>query len=98
MPGSSTANSSPPYLAEQAAVAEHVGPLGDRLAKQQVAGLVAVLVVVALEAVEVDERDGQRRPVVLRGPAGGAQLVVPGTPVGCAGQRVAAGKAASCTD
>ena len=73
---------------QDVALAELVAPGRTDLDQEAVAGLVAVRVVVALEVVEVEERD--------RGPAsrgGGCvqrlrQLLVPGSPVGEAGEGI----------
>ena len=79
-----------------AVASEHVGgaqlrrPRGGDLLQQPVAGLMAVVVVVDLELVEVGEPHAERRPLALRPRELALERLVPRAPVGQAGEVVGA--------
>ena len=92
--GSSTANSSPPRRASRSTPRRTPRQPARRGLQQRVAGLVAVGVVVGLEAIEVDRGKAQRPVVARRAGQLDGQPLVPQPPVGQPRQRVGPGQVA----
>src|SRR5204863_502937 len=80
-----------PVAGEQVAGAEHLAPGGGHLLEQAVARLVAALVVVLLEVVEVEHRHAQRALLAAGARQLAGEVLVPGPAVGQAGEVVRAG-------
>src|SRR5205085_9743221 len=80
----------PAITGEEVVGAQHAPPCPGGLLQQAIPGLVAAAVVVALEAIEVEHRDAERRAATPGSRDLARELLLPGPPVGEPGQLVRA--------